>query len=109
MLSRTLIPLLILGVCDVFANVEKEIFLGPTPIQIPTEPPTIEGLRLHALSPERWTFRTHLTAEFPTNSSINGKESWFLLEGLSEGQRYEGRICWAATVSQLVRCTIWSF
>lgn len=99
MSPKFLIPLLVLGVCNVFANVEKAIFLGPTPIQIPTEPPSIESLRLHKFSPKRWSFRTHLTAEFPTDTRVNGKESWFILEGLSEGQRYEVRICWAATVS----------
>lgn len=27
-----------------------------------------------------------------------GTESWFLLEGLVPGQRYEVRVCWVATV-----------
>jgi len=57
----------------------------------------LEDLELEVLSPQHSAVRTQLPAEFPSNSSTKGTESWFLLEGLGEGQRYEIRICWAAT------------
>jgi hypothetical protein len=82
----------------VSSNTEKTIFLGPSQAQIPVEHPTLEDLQLEALSPEQWSLRTHIRAEFPTTSSKYGQASWYLLHGLQEGQRYEVRICWAATV-----------
>jgi len=97
MLQFTL--LLLLQAYFASANTEKVIFLGPNPTQIPVEHPTLEDLRLEALSPEHWSLRTHVQAEFPTDSSKYGLSSWYLLHGLKEGQRYEVRICWAATVS----------
>lgn len=83
------------------ANVEKVIFLGPSSVQIPTRHPTLEDLQLHTLSPQNKTVRTKLRAEFPTNTSVWGEASWVLLEQLAEGQRYEVRVCWAATVTTL--------
>jgi hypothetical protein len=83
------------------ANTEKVIFTGPSRLPVPIEHPTLEDLRLHALSPQQWSVRTHLSAEFPANASTGGKSSWLLLRGLEEGQRYEVRICWAATVCYL--------
>ncbi len=80
------------------ANVEKVIFLGPGAIQIPKKIPTLEDLQLHTLSPQNGIVRTEVRAEFPTNTSIWGETSWMLLSQLAEGQRYEVRICWAATV-----------
>ncbi|CAG8982073.1 hypothetical protein HYALB_00008800 [Hymenoscyphus albidus] len=79
------------------ANTEKTIFLGPPPLQIPIEHPTLSDLHLSSLSPQHWSFRTHLRADFHTNSSTKGYSSWYLLHRLEEGQRYEVRICWAAT------------
>jgi hypothetical protein len=88
-----------LQVCSVLANTEKTIFLGPSSLQIPVEHPTLDDLQLEALSPQLWSLRTHIRAEFPTNSSKYGQASWYLLHRLEEGKRYEVRICWAATVS----------
>jgi hypothetical protein len=93
---------LLLQVQIAIANVEKIIFLGPTSVQIPTQHPTLKDLQLHTLTPQNGTIRTKLRAEFPTNSSIWGETSWLLLEHLTEGQRYEVRICWAATVKILL-------
>jgi hypothetical protein len=81
------------------ANTEKVIFLGPEHLQVPLEHPTLEDLQLDALSPQHWTLRTHIEAEFPSESLKYGHSSWYLLHRLQEGQRYEVRICWAATVS----------
>ncbi|KAH7413281.1 hypothetical protein BKA64DRAFT_349948 [Cadophora sp. MPI-SDFR-AT-0126] len=89
--------LLLLQACRVFANTEKVIFLGPSKLQVPAAHPTLEDLQLESISPKHWALRTHIQAEFPTNSSQYGQTSWYLLNRLQEGQRYEVRICWAAT------------
>jgi hypothetical protein len=89
---------LLLQVQAVFSNTEKTIFLGPSEAQIRVEYRTSEYLKLEALSPQQWFLRTHIPAEFPSNASKYGQASWYLLHGLQEGQRYEVRICWAATV-----------
>ncbi|KAK0127747.1 hypothetical protein ONS96_007260 [Cadophora gregata f. sp. sojae] len=89
--------LLLLQVCHVLANTEKVIFLGPSSLQVPAAHPTLEDLQLDSISPKRWALRTHIPAEFPTNASQYGQVSWYLLDRLQEGQRYEVRICWAAT------------
>jgi len=89
---------LLLQVYAVVANTEKAIFLGPRSLHVPSEHPSLEDLKLEALSPQQWSIRTHIKAEFPTNSSKYGQSSWMLLHKLHEGQRYEVRICWAATV-----------
>lgn len=91
--------LLVLQIQCVWGNTEKVIFLAPSSLQIPVEHPTLEDLQLEALSPQQWSLRTHTAAEFPTNASKYGTESWYLLHSLQEGQRYEVRICWAATVN----------
>jgi hypothetical protein len=93
------LALLLLQIAAVLGNTEKAIFLGPSSLQVPTEHPTLEDLQLDALSPQQWSLRTHIEAEFPTNMSRYGHSSWVLLHRLQEGQRYEVRICWAATVS----------
>jgi hypothetical protein len=86
----------------VAANVEKTIFLGPEPITIPTQKPTIVDLQLDTLSPGGDTsLRTHIPAQFPTETKPRGEAYWFVLEDLTPGQRYEVRVCWAATVRLL--------
>jgi hypothetical protein len=97
-MELNLLVLLLLQVHVVFSNTEKTIFLGPSQVQVPVAHPTLEDLRLEALSPQDWSLRTHIRAEFPTSASKYGQASWYLLYGLREGQRYEVRICWAATV-----------
>jgi hypothetical protein len=98
-----IVVLLLIYIQFAVANVEKVIFLGPSNVQIPTQHPTLQDLQLHTLSPQNGTVRTKLRAEFPTNASVWGEISWVLLEKLAEGQRYEVRICWAATVTTLHR------
>ncbi|RDL38438.1 Uncharacterized protein BP5553_02778 [Venustampulla echinocandica] len=82
-----------LQIHTVFANTEKAIFLGPSSIHVPVEHPTLEALRLQELSPQpqHSSLRTHIQAEFPTNTSKHGHPSWFLLHQLKRGQRYEVR------------------
>ncbi|TAQ88606.1 hypothetical protein B7494_g3042 [Chlorociboria aeruginascens] len=92
-----LVFLLLLQIHAAAANTEKVIFLGPSTLQVPLEHPTLQDLQLEALSPTHWSLRTHIHAEFPTNTSEYGQSSWVLLHNLQERQRYEVRICWAAT------------
>lgn len=89
---------LILGVSLVSANVEKTIFLGPEPINIPQLSPSLSDLNIDVLTPEYWSLRSHIDAIFPTEELNRGKETWLILDDLTEGQRYEVRVCWLATV-----------
>lgn len=94
------------------ANVEKTIFVAPPP---PAHPPALDDLGLDTLGPENPLLRTGLNASFPVQFTVHGagagagagagedekssgEESWFLLEDLSPGVRYEVRVCWLATV-----------
>ncbi|KAI2467787.1 hypothetical protein F4781DRAFT_297283 [Annulohypoxylon bovei var. microspora] len=88
---------IILLIASVCANTEKTIFVGPPISNIPSAHPTLEDLHVDTLTPTNWEIRTHLEAQFPNISSPNGKATWLILDGLTEGQRYEVRVCWAAT------------
>jgi len=82
------------------ANVEKTIFLGPSPVALPNAHPGLDDLRLDVLDPARsLILATQLAVQFPTAPAPRGLESWYLLRGLEDGRRYEVRICWPATVS----------
>ncbi|KAI3340351.1 hypothetical protein F4824DRAFT_418553 [Ustulina deusta] len=82
----------------VWGNTEKTIFLGPSPVDLKSKTyPTLDYLRLARLNPDKFTVRTHLKAEFPGSGLRRGTPSWFVLHNLTEGQRYEVRVCWAAT------------
>lgn len=86
-------------IVPVLCNVEKTIFLAPQAINIPTQHPNLETLRLDSLSSAESSLRRQLPAAFPTSERDKGLESWYLLDELNQHQRYEVRICWAATVS----------
>ena len=86
----------------VHGNVEKTIFLAPSYLQLPQQHPTLEDLNLQVLSPSKSNIRRQLPAAFPKSTSPKGIEAWFLLDSLTQHQRYEVRICWAATVSLLI-------
>jgi hypothetical protein len=79
--------------------VEKAIFLGPATVNIPLQKPTLSDLNLHTLTPETTgnTIRTRLARQFP-QEGIDPPATWLLLDTLTEGQRYELRVCWAALV-----------
>lgn len=79
----------------VLANVEKDIFIAPQPGSIPSE---LAQLELATLTPSKPCIRLRLDAMFPTDTEPLGEASWFLLEDLNPGQRYEVRACWLATV-----------
>ncbi|KAF3387146.1 hypothetical protein F1880_001240 [Penicillium rolfsii] len=81
----------------VHANVEKTIFLGPPATTVPSDAPDLDDLGLERLSPQNAVVRTQLNASFPTVEDPAGTDSWFFLENLTPGQRYEVRICWLAT------------
>ena len=90
------LPLCIL---PVFANVEKTVFLAPPAIHVPTDHPNLDDLQIDVLSPLQPSVRLQLDALFPNAENKKGVESWYLLDALNQGQRYEVRICWSATVS----------
>ncbi|KAK0634637.1 hypothetical protein B0T17DRAFT_485745 [Bombardia bombarda] len=87
------------------ANVEKTIFLGPETVNVPLVHPTLSDLHIDTLRPSQnaSSLRTRLEAEFPTAipkprfPNERGKATWLLLDDLTPGQRYEVRVCWAAT------------
>nr|pir hypothetical protein B17C10.270 [imported] - Neurospora crassa [Neurospora crassa] len=57
---------------------------------------------IHTLTPtpnDRSSLRTRLNRVFPSADHPRGEDAWFLLEGLTDRQRYEVRVCWAATHS----------
>lgn len=80
------------------ANVEKTIFTAPESIAFGDARPNLLDLHLVSLSPKKLAIRTALPVVFPTEEYPRGLSSWYLLGGLRPGQRYEVRICWAATV-----------
>ncbi|KAL6231837.1 hypothetical protein BDW75DRAFT_31742 [Aspergillus navahoensis] len=76
------------------ANVEKTIFIAPS--ALPTDS-NLDELGLERLTPASGMLRTRLNASFPTYAEAYGTDSWYFLENLNPGQRYEVRICWLAT------------
>ncbi|KAK5120108.1 hypothetical protein LTR85_006589 [Meristemomyces frigidus] len=78
------------------ANTEKTIFVAPPPTTIPDAGPSFDNLNLYSLSPDHLSLRLSLPVAFPSEEQPRGLDSWYLLQGLSEAQRYEVRICWAA-------------
>ncbi|KAI4592347.1 hypothetical protein KJ359_011287 [Pestalotiopsis sp. 9143b] len=84
-------------VATALANTEKAIFLGPETVNIPPTHPNLQDLHIDTLTPAQWAVRTHLDAQFPTDGARFGRATWLALDELTEGQRYEVRVCWAAT------------
>ncbi|KAI6781826.1 uncharacterized protein J7T54_004992 [Emericellopsis cladophorae] len=87
--------LLCLAAPLVIANVEKAIFLGPPSINVPLQQPTLSSLNLDTLTPKNSMIRTQLPRSFQRGKSP-GQTKWLILDGLTEGQRYELRVCWSA-------------
>ncbi|CAK7239067.1 MAG: hypothetical protein STHCBS139747_000489 [Sporothrix thermara] len=91
---------LLIGAIAVAANVEKVIFVagqgaadGASALRS-----SILSSILPRLTPDGNAWRTGLPAVFSWEDHFpdNGT-TWVLLDDLSEGQRYELRVCWAAT------------
>lgn len=80
------------------ANTEKTIFIAPPAISLPDAEPQLAALNLDTLAYSHSKIRRALSVAFPTEEAPQGLESWYLLQGLNEGQRHEVRICWAAIV-----------
>jgi len=96
----SLISLLVLLLASsVQANTEKTIFVAPASITIPNVHPGLDDLCIDDISPAQSVLRTRLPAAFPTKASPQGNQSWYILDQLRAGQRYEVRVCWVATVS----------
>lgn len=109
MFSLIIIRLLtvLLLVTNGSANVEKTIFVAPSKQSIAGGRPTLGALRLQTLSPRVPAIRTHLEAVFTSKEHPRGLESWFLLDELLEGKRYEVRLCWMSTVRLLALYESW--
>lgn len=90
--------LLALLVAKAYANTEKTIFVAPPAIKLPEVALGLDSLQLDTISDTNSTLQTLLPVAFPTESHPRGLSSWFLLRGLTPGQRYEVRVCWAAIV-----------
>ncbi|PGH18832.1 hypothetical protein AJ79_00245 [Helicocarpus griseus UAMH5409] len=88
---------LLLLLATALANVEKIIFTAPQPFPLQTHQPIFDDLEIERLSPQTPSTRTYITASFPSEDAPNGFESWFYLDSLKPGQRYEVRICYLAT------------
>lgn len=96
----------LLHISIVFANTEKVIFLGPEAVELSTSRPHLQDLRLQKLAPSSssWakdissSLRLYQPVAFPSEASARGIDSWYLLEDLIPGHRYEVRVCWAAIV-----------
>ncbi|KAI1754689.1 hypothetical protein F4782DRAFT_456148 [Xylaria castorea] len=80
-----------------WANTEKTIFFGPPAVDIDSIYPASDHLQVVSLDPRHFAIRAHLEVESPSNELRHGKASWFVLHNLTEDQRYEVRVCWAAT------------
>ncbi|KAI0203054.1 hypothetical protein F4808DRAFT_50901 [Astrocystis sublimbata] len=82
----------------VWANTEKYVFLGPPAVNVGSSYSAFDDLPLVSLNPHHFAIRTYLEVEPPaTHGFGKGKASWFVLQNLTEDQRYEVRVCWAAT------------
>lgn len=98
LLSRLCLALLV-GAVLVAANTEKAIFVAGPPAGVQVALSSIAS-QIPRLTPSANgnAWRTGLPAVFPwaANFPLNGT-TWVLLDDLTEGQRYELRVCWAAT------------
>ncbi|KAK5997998.1 hypothetical protein PT974_00367 [Cladobotryum mycophilum] len=83
------------------ANTEKVIFTAPAPVNVPLAKPSLSDLNLDVLGDgghRSSLLRTNLTRVFPLEprNPEQGEPAWLLLDNLTEGQRYELRVCWSA-------------
>ncbi|SMR62757.1 unnamed protein product [Zymoseptoria tritici ST99CH_3D1] len=91
--TTALLALLLTGA---LGNTEKTIFVAPAAITLPDAGPRLADLKLDTLSFSSSSLQRPLSVAFPTEDAPQGRESWYLLQDLNEGQRYEVRVCWAA-------------
>ncbi|KAF2462313.1 hypothetical protein BDY21DRAFT_277974 [Lineolata rhizophorae] len=92
------------------ANVEKAVFTAPAAVPFPhAAHPDLDDLRLDVLAPAAGSsskstrtgssaaLRLRLPVRFPSEDAPRGESSWYVVDGLEEGRRYEVRVCWVAT------------
>lgn len=82
------------------ANTEKIIFSAPDEINLGDAHPNLLDLRLQTFTTSKLQLHTILPVAFPNDQEPHGVQSWYLLQTLTEGQRYEVRVCWPATVCE---------
>ena len=80
-----------------WANVEKVVFLGPDRTNIPNVSPSLSDLHLEHLTPDKTNLRIPLPRSFANQSLPKGLQSWYILDDLEPGRRYDVRVCWLAT------------
>lgn len=97
LLARFLPALLLILANAVDANTEKAIFLGPDSVSLASFTTKLNGLSIATLTPSQPKLSTSLPVAFPTADQPRGLEAWYILDFLNRQQRYEVRICWAAT------------
>ena len=95
------VPLIALClITTAIANVEKLIFIAPPAIATEDFHASLKDLNIAYLSPFEHSIRLRMPVAFPTSKQPKGLESWYLLDDLQPGRRYEVRVCWAAIVCQ---------
>ncbi|KAE9985411.1 hypothetical protein EG327_004704 [Venturia inaequalis] len=93
----SLLLLQLVSTIQVQANTEKTIFVAPNPTSLPNVHPGLDDLCLDVLSLNQSSLHVQLPVAFPTKAAPRGTQSWYLLDRLQPGQRYELRVCWVAT------------
>ena len=83
----------------ILANTEKIIFVPHSDNLSQQASTALNDLQILRLDKDHKSVRDKIPVEFATEKRPFGKQSWYLLEGLEEGRRYEIRVCWAAIVN----------
>jgi hypothetical protein len=94
----SLLCLFVLLIASALANTEKAIFTAPDATSFTDSNPSLDVLQLQSFTHIDNTLRTSLNVVFPGEETPQGSDHWFLLRDLNPQQRYELRVCWAATV-----------
>jgi hypothetical protein len=94
-------------ILQALANTEKAIFSAPSAVASSSD---LVSLCLPILTPGQPVLHTQLpvAALDGRQADERAKHSWYLLNQLHTGQRYEARVCWAATVRRTYRTQIMS-
>lgn len=87
-----------------WANVEKVIFL--TPAATTNSLINLAVFDVAILSPSERVINRRLPVAFANSTDPLGTTTWLQLEALTGQQRYEVRVCWAATVSLKIQLNL---
>ncbi|KAK0919839.1 hypothetical protein LTR91_010671 [Friedmanniomyces endolithicus] len=96
-LQACMTVLFVLLLAQAYANTEKVIFVSPPAVSITSSGPSFEQLHLPHITPKNSSLRLSLPAAFPSEKQSRGLDTWYMLRSLNPSQRYEVRVCWAAT------------